>query len=170
MTEVAIIKDNDIYSIRLEKVKSIYVVELKEDTQYNEDKFDEFLMYLKNTWEFIRENGLKYHHLINLGVNGNKDNELPLNAYIKLVKTITEINDILNTNCHSICILTGGSIKWKTAYELATKLWKPDKQRPLLFTEDHKHVEAFFLTHKLMPHLDTMCEWVECEDGGYIRK
>ena len=40
----------------------------------------------------------------------------------------------------------------------------------LLFTEDSKHMEAFFLTHKLMPQLDTLSEWVECEDGGYVRK
>ena len=43
-------------------------------------------------------------------------------------------------------------------------------KRPLLFTEDSKEADSFFLTHKLMPKLDTITEWVECEDGGYIRK
>ena len=170
MTDVAIIQDNDIYCISLDKSKSIYTIDLKQDTPYDENKFEEFLLYLKNTWEYIRENKLKYHLLVNLGVTGNKDNELPLDAYIKLIKSITEINEILNSNCHSICILTTGSTKWKTAYELVTKLWKPAKQRPLLFTDDFKHMEAFFLTQKLIPQLDTLSEWIECEDGGYLRK
>ena len=170
MEDTVVIKDNDAYTIILDKIKCIYSVNLKEDKPYNEEKFEEFLLYFKNTWEYIKDNKLKYHQLINLGINGNKNNELPLDAYIKLVKIITEVNDILNSYCHSICILTNGSTKWKTAYELATKLWKPNKQRPLLFTEDSKHMEAFFLTHKLMPQLDTLSEWVECEDGGYVRK
>ena len=170
MTDVAIIQDNDIYCISLDKSKSIYAIELKQDTPYDENKFEEFLLYLKNTWEYIRENKLKYHLLVNLGVTGNKDNELPLSAYIKLVKTITEINYILISNCHSISILTCGSEKWKTAYQLATKLWNPVNQRPLLFTEDSKDVESFFLSHKLIPVLDDLSEWVECEDGGYVQK
>jgi hypothetical protein len=170
MDNPIVIKDTNTYSIFLDKTKSIYSVILKEDNPYNEKEFEEFLLYYKNTWEYIRENKLKYHQLINLAINGDNNNELPLDAYIKLIKNITETNDILNSNCHSICILTSGSTKWKTAYELATKLWKPAKQRPLLFTEDSKHMEAFFLTHKLMPQLDTLSEWVECEDGGYVRK
>tara|TARA_Y100000389_G_scaffold94844_2_gene91484 strand:+ start:7078 stop:7590 length:513 start_codon:yes stop_codon:yes gene_type:complete len=170
MTNIINIKNTDSYSIILDNLKGVYSVFLKEDKPYNEEEFDEFLLYFRNTWEYIRENKLKYHQLINLNITGNKNNELPLDAYIKIIKIITEINDILNSNCHSICILTNGCIKWKTAYELGTKLWKPNKQRPLLFTEDTKHMEAFFLTHKLMPQLDTLSEWVECEDGGYIRK
>jgi|TARA_B100000902_G_C27127399_1_gene821833 hypothetical protein len=170
MGDIVIIKENDAYIITIDRSKCIYSVILKEDKKYNETEFEEFLEYFKNTWGYIMDNKLKYHQLIKLGVNGNKDNELPLDAYIKLIKTITEINDILNNFCHSICILTNGSTKWKNAYELGTKLWKPVKQRPLLFTEESKDMEAFFLTHKLMPQLDTLSEWVECEDGGFVRK
>tara|TARA_B100000927_G_scaffold236618_1_gene197291 strand:+ start:82 stop:600 length:519 start_codon:yes stop_codon:yes gene_type:complete len=170
MEDIVTIKETDSYIITMNKSKCIYSVTLKEDKKYNEEDFEEFLNYFKNTWSYIMKNKLKYHQLINLGVNGNKDNELPLDAYIKLIKVITEINDILNNFCHSVCILTNGSVKWKNAYELATKLWKPVKQRPLLFTENSKDVESFFLTHKLMPELDILSEWVECEDGGYVRK
>lgn len=170
MTGISVIIDSLTYSISLDKTKFIYVVDLKQEQPYNEDKFDEFLMYFTQTWTYINENRLKYHQLIKLGVNSNNSHEVPLSAYIKLVKTITGVNEILNSNCHSICIVTNGSTKWKTAYELATKLVSDKLQRPLLFTDDSREVEAFFLTHKLMPKLDTITEWIECEDGGYIRK
>ena len=96
MGDIVIIKENDAYIITIDRSKCIYSVILKEDKKYNETEFEEFLEYFKNTWGYIMDNKLKYHQLIKLGVNGNKDNELPLDAYIKLIKTITEINDILN--------------------------------------------------------------------------
>ena len=170
MTDVSVIIDRPTYTISLDKSKFIYNVDLKEDRPYDEVKFEEFLTYFTQTWVYVNENRLKYHQLIKLGVSANKTNEVPLSAYIKLVKTITGVNEILTSNCHSICIITNGSTKWKIAYELATKLISDKIKRPLLFTEDSKEADSFFLTHKLMPKLDTITEWVECEDGGYIRK
>ena len=122
MTEISVIIDSLTYSISLDKTKLIYTVDLKEEKPYDEEKFEEFLTYFTQTWRYINENELKYHQLIKLGSNSNKSHEVPLSAYIKLVKTITGVNKILNSNCHSICIITNGSNKWKTAYELATKL------------------------------------------------
>ena len=133
MTDI-IIKEDIGYVIKLNNIKNVFNVTLKMDVEYSEDGFEEFLSYFANTWEYIKTNDLYYHLLINLGSSSKTENELPLVAYVKLIKMMTSINTTLNNHCHSICILTEGSKKWKTAYEFATKLWKPVRQRPLKFT------------------------------------
>jgi hypothetical protein len=65
-----------------------------------------------------------------------------------------------------VCIVSPGSEKWKNAYKLATKLWKPDKQRPLNFTDVANDAILFFNSHKL-PEVEGT--WIKCEDGGFIR-
>tara|TARA_B100000902_G_scaffold254476_1_gene240917 strand:+ start:4019 stop:4540 length:522 start_codon:yes stop_codon:yes gene_type:complete len=170
MSDIRLIKDTPGYSIILDNEKYFFVVTLKIDVEYNEEGFEEFLLYFKNTWEYIKINGLTYHLLVNLGSSNKKENELPLGAYMKLIQVMTGINDIFIDHCHSVGILTEGSLKWKNAYELATKLWKPAKQRPLIFTEDDGEVRNFFNSHKLIPIEDVEQIWIPCEDGGYIRK
>ena len=165
--EIITIKDTTGYIITLDNVKSLFTVKLKQEEEYNEPKYDEFLLYLENTWEYIKNNNLMYHLLVDLEGTGNKENELPLGAYMKLVKTLTTINSTLNNHCHSVCILTSGSEKWKTAYEFATKIWSPDKKRPLMFTENINDVATFFNSHKLYIFED---EWIKSEDGGFIRR
>ena len=81
-----------------------------------------------------------------------KEHELPLPAYIKLIKMITDLNDIIINHCHSICILTEGSEKWENAYKLITKLWNPLEQRPLKFTQDENEVNLFFKINKLIKY------------------
>ena len=166
MTDI-IIKEEIGYIIKLNNSKNVFNVILKMDVEYSEEGFEEFLLYFTNTWEYIKTNNFHYHLLINLGSSAKKENELPLVAYVKLIKMMTSINTTLNNHCHSICILTEGSKKWKTAYEFATKLWKPDRQRPLKFTEDINEVTLFFNSHKLILTEDS--HWVSCEDGGFVR-
>lgn len=170
MSDIRVIKDTIGYSIILDNSKKLFVVTLKIDVEYDENGFEEFLLYFKNTWEYIKTNNLMYHLLVNLGSSNKKENELPLGAYMKLIHVMTGINDIFIEHCHSVGILTEGSIKWKNAYELATKLWKPAKQRPLLFTENEDEMKTFFKSHKLIPIEDMEQVWIPCEDGGYVRK
>ena len=171
-----IIKETRGYCINLDNAKNIFNVKLKTETKYNENGYDEFLLYFQNTWEYIKTHNLRYHLLVDLGgskenvnVNENEnenENELPLVAYMKLITTMTKINSLLNLHCHSVCIVSPGSEKWKNAYTLGTKLWKPDKQRPLKFTDVANDAVLFFNSHKL-PEIEGT--WIECADGGFIR-
>tara|TARA_B100000787_G_scaffold166115_1_gene150854 strand:- start:8248 stop:8763 length:516 start_codon:yes stop_codon:yes gene_type:complete len=165
--EIITIKDTSGYIITLDNVKFLFTVKLKQEEEYDEPKYDEFLLYLENTWGYIKNNNLTYHLLVDLQGTGNKENELPIGAYMKLIKTLTAINSTLNNHCHSVCILTSGSEKWKTAYQFATKLWSPHKQRPLIFTENIDDVASFFNSHKLYIFEE---EWAKSEDGGFIRR
>lgn len=148
MAETIILK-REAYDITLNKEESIFTVNLIADLEYNEAGFQEFLEYFRNTWIFIRNEDKIYYLFINLGLC-KKENELPLFAYIKLVKEITELNKIVINHCHSICILTEGSEKWENAYNLITKLWNPPEQRPLKFTYKQEEVKAFFNVNKLI--------------------
>ena len=148
MAEI-IVLDRTAFNITLNKSTNMFSVNLIADEVYNEPGFQEFLEYFKNTWVYVKDNSLIYYLFINLGIC-KKENDLPLFAYIKLVKMITELNDILIYHCHSICILTEGSEKWENAYNLITKLWNPPEQRPLKFTNERKDVDIFFMINKLI--------------------
>ena len=148
MADVVILS-RDEYNITLNPEKQMFTVNLLSDTEYDEAGFHEFLKYFNNTWAYIKNNDLTYHLFINLGLC-KKEHELPLPAYIKLIKTITDINDILIKHCHGVCILTEGSEKWEDAYKLVTKLWNPPEQRPLKFTQSQAEVDLFFKTNKLL--------------------
>ena len=148
MTDITILKRAAFY-ITLNKSDSKFNVNLIADVEYNEPGFQEFLEYFKNAWVFIKEQNDTYHLFINLGLC-KKEHELPLPAYIKLIKMITDLNDIIINHCHSICILTEGSKKWENAYKLITKLWNPPEQRPLKFTHDENEVNLFFKINKLI--------------------
>ena len=137
------------FNIKLNTTKSIFTVNLIADVKYDEKGFEEFLDYFKNTWYYIRDNSLIYYLSINLGIS-KKENELPLHAYVKLIKVITGLNDIIVKHCHCICILTEGSEKWEQAYNLITKLWNPPEQRPLKFTQSERDSEIFFKSTKLI--------------------
>jgi hypothetical protein len=79
-----------------------------------------------------------------------KDNELPLPAYMNLLKCITDVNDILKTNCHCVCIFTKDCSKWQNAYNFITKLWNPKDQRPILFTDKEEDKTLFLQSNKLI--------------------
>ena len=148
MSEVKIL-ERQAFNITLKPEQELFSVNLIADVEYNEEGFSEFLRYFNNTWMYIKENDLIYSLFINLGVS-KKDHELPLPAYIQLIKLITDLNDILTKHCHCICILTEGSDKWEKAYNLITKLWNPPEQRPLKFTQSDTESDLFLKTNKLM--------------------
>ncbi len=148
MTSSVIILRSESVILSLNNDTNIFNFDLIEDTPYNKEGFDEGIEYFRNSWIYIKENNLKFHMLINLGVS-KKENELPLHAYIKLIKMTTELNDIFIKHCHSACILTEGSEKWQNAYNLITKLWNPSDRRPLKFTDDPNEVNVFFSSNKI---------------------
>jgi hypothetical protein len=149
MSVVNIFKSESVI-LSLNKDTNIFNFDLIEDNPYDEKGFEECIEYFRNAWVYIKDNNLKFHLLINLGVS-KKDNELPLHAYIKLIKMTTELNDIFIKHCHSVCILTEGSEKWQNSYNLITKLWNPPDKRPFKFTDNPNEVNAFFLSNKIQP-------------------
>jgi|TARA_B100000768_G_C10971822_1_gene246046 hypothetical protein len=144
-----IILEREGYNITLNPEKEMFAVNLIADVVYDEEGFQEFLKYFNNTWLYVRDNSLAYYLFINLGIC-KKENELPLPAYIKLIKVITDLNDLIIKHCHGISILTEGSEKWENAYNLITKLWNPPEQRPLKFTQSQDEVDLFFKTNRLL--------------------
>ena len=82
-----VILDREAFNIRLNKSKCIFNVNLIADVEYNEEGFQEFLEYFKSGWIYIKENSLTYYMFINLGIC-KKEHELPIHAYIKLIKMI----------------------------------------------------------------------------------
>ena len=148
MSEVKIL-ERQAFNITLKPEQELFSVNLIADVEYNEEGFGEFLRYFNNTWMYIKENDLIYSLFINLGVS-KKEHELPLPAYIQLIKLITELNDILIKHCHCVSILTEGSDKWENAYNLITKLWNPPEQRPLKFTQSDIESDLFLKTNKLI--------------------
>lgn len=148
MDEITIL-EREGYSITLNQLQEKFTVNLIADVVYDEVGFQEFLKYFNNTWLYIKDNSLTYYLFINLGLC-KKENELPLSAYIKLIKTITELNDIMIKHCHCIGILTEGSEKWENAYNFITKLWNPPYQRPLKFTQSQEEVDLFYKTNRLI--------------------
>jgi hypothetical protein len=144
-----IILEREGYNITLNPENEMFTVNLIADVVYDEEGFKEFLRYFNNTWLYIKDNSLTYYLFINLGLC-KKENVLPLPAYIKLIKLITDLNDLIIKHCHCISILTEGSEKWENAYNLITKLWNPPEQRPLKFTQSQNEVDLFFKTNRLV--------------------
>ena len=148
MSEVNILS-REAYNITLNLETQRFTVNLTADVQYNEEGFQEFIKYFNNTWIYIKDNSLVLSLFINLGV-AKKEHELPLPAYIKLIKLITDLNDLVINHCHCVCILTEGSEKWESAYNFITKLWNPPEQRPLKFTKSKEEADLFINTTKLI--------------------
>ena len=148
MAEV-IILSRDAFNITLNNESNLFTVNITADVEYDEEGFQEFLAYFKNTWGYVKENSLTYYLFINLGIC-KKEHELPLTAYIKLIGILLDLNDIIVKHCHCICILTEGSEKWENSYNLITKLWNPPDQRPLKFTQNPNDVDIFFKTTRLI--------------------
>lgn len=147
MEQITILK-REAYEITLDKLNSMFIVNLIDDVEYNDAGFEEFANYFRNTWNYVKEQNDTYYLFINLGVC-KKKNELPLHAYIKIIKMITDTNDIMIKHCHCVCILTEGSEKWEGVYKFVTKLWNPPDQRPLKFTQSNEEVVIFFKSNKL---------------------
>ena len=78
------ILDRPSVKIILNKTSELFTVNLLSDNGYDQDGFNEFLQYFKNTWELIHTSNEIFKLYINLETA--KDNELPLPAYMNLLK------------------------------------------------------------------------------------
>jgi hypothetical protein len=120
-----------------------------EKSDYREDDFDEFLILFESTWHLIKKDNLVCHLFINLeNCQGNYN--FPLHVYIKLSNCLSNLNDIFNSNCHGISILTKDAERWRGIYNIIIKLWHPPIERPMLLTDKITEIKLFIKTNKLI--------------------
>ena len=148
MNDEIYILDRPTVNIILNKKLELFTVRILQNDEYNSEGFEEFLKYFQNTWKIIRASIDIFSLYVSLETD--KDNELPLPAYMSLLRCINEINDILKTNCHCICIFTKDAKKWQDAYNFVTTLWNPKEHRPILFTDDEDDKKVFLHSNKLI--------------------
>lgn len=146
MENIKTILNNDGINIIFNIDKEQLIVKILNST-YNDNGFNESLLYIEQSFQFIKNKELKCSFICDLRSENNI--ELPLHAYVKLVNLITKINSTLITNCHCIIILSNNCQKWKETYEFITKLWRPDNQRPLIFMENEDSIDNYILKNKL---------------------
>jgi len=120
MNEDIYILDRPTVKIILNKKSELFTIRILSNDEYNPEGFEEFLNYFRNTWKIVNSSNEIYKLYID--IQPEKDNELPLQAYMNLLKCITDINEILKTNCHCICIFTKEAKKWQDAYNFITTL------------------------------------------------
>lgn len=140
--------DRPSVNIIIEQTTKMLEVNIKNDEKYNEVGFLEFIEYFKTTWELISGKKEIYFMVINICAEGEQD--LPLTAFIKLIQTITELNNLFCKHLHSCCIISCGAKRWQDAYELITKIYKPPNQRPLKFTEDKEEAKLFLISNQII--------------------
>jgi len=148
MTEEIYILDRPTVKIILNKKSELFTVRILSNDEYNPEGFEEFLNYFRNTWKVVNSNNEIY--TLYVDIQPEKDNELPLHAYMNLLKCITDVNDILQTNCHCICIFTKEAKKWQDAYNFITTLWNPKENRPIMFTDNIDNKTLFLHSNKLI--------------------
>ena len=130
--------------IILNKNKSYFNITVNAH-EYVEEAYNLFLEYFKQTWIYISSEQLDFYLFIE--IEGKPDVDLPLDVYIKLMKCISSIDNLIKKHCHCICILTKGSCKWKEYLDFLTNLIKPP--RPLLLTDNKKEADTFLNSNKL---------------------
>lgn len=143
------ILDRPSVNIKLNSETKIYEVNILSDEKYDENGFEEFLQYFKNTWEYIKKEEQIYFLKINI-VSNSSENELPLTAFIKLIHVIVQLHDIFCAHMHCCSIISKGAKKWQDAYELVTKLYKHPDQRPIMFTESEEDCKKFFILNQII--------------------
>lgn len=148
MNDEIYILDRPTVKIILNKKLELFTVRIISNDVYNQEGFDEFLNYFQNTWAIVKSNDEIYKLYID--IQADKDNELPLSAYMNLLKCITDVNNILKTNCHCICIFTKDAKKWQDAYNFIKTLWNPRENRPNLFTDNQEDKTLFLQSNKLI--------------------
>jgi len=148
MNDEIYILDRPTVKIMLNKQLELFTVDLLSNDGYNEEGFNEFLAYFKNTWKTIQSGDDIFALYIN--IKESRDAEIPLQAYMSLLKCINDINDILRTRCHCICIFTNDANKWQGVYDFMTKLWNPRENRPIKFTDDQDDKTLFLQSNKLI--------------------
>jgi hypothetical protein len=140
--------NNTNFIINLDREKGILSIDVK-NFEYKEDAFDEFLVLFESTWFLIKRENLICHLCVNLE-NCQGNHIFPLHVYIKLANCLSTLNDIFNSNCHGISILTKDSEIWNGIYSIILKLWHPPIRRPMLLTDKISEIKLFIKTNKLI--------------------
>lgn len=148
MNEEIYILDRPTVKIILNKKIELFTVRILSNDEYNHEGFEEFLNYFRNTWKVVNSSDEIY--TLYVDIQPEKDTELPLQAYMNLLKCITDVNEILKTNCHCICIFTNDAKKWQDAYNFITVLWNPKENRPIKFTDNEEDKTLFIKSNKLI--------------------
>lgn len=143
------ILDRPSVNIKLSKDTFIYEVNITSDEKYDEEGFDEFLEYFKQTWEYIQKENKIYFLRINI-ISNSSENELPLTAFIKLIQVILKLHNIFCAHMHACSIISTGAKKWQDAYDLVTRLYKHPDQRPIMFTESQEDCKKFFQLNQII--------------------
>ena len=130
--------------ITLNKTKSYFNITVLAN-EYNEEGYNEFLEYFKQSWIYISKENLVFYLFIE--IEGKENLEFPLDVYVKLIKCISSVDTIIKKHCHCMCILTKGHCKWREYLDFLTNLIKPP--RPLLLTDNKKEADTFLNSNKL---------------------
>jgi hypothetical protein len=130
--------------ITLNKTKSYFNITVLAN-EYNEEGYNEFLEYFKQSWIYISKENLVFYLFIE--IEGKENLEFPLDVYVKLIKCISSVDNHIKKHCHCMCILTKGHCKWREYLDFLTNLIKPP--RPLLLTDNKKEADTFLNSNKL---------------------
>lgn len=148
MNDEIYILDRPTVKIILNKKLELFTVKISSNDEYNPEGFEEFLNYFRNTWKVVNSSSEIY--TLYIDIQAEKDNELPLPAYMNLLRCITDVTDILKRNCHCICVFTKEAKKWQDAYNFITTLWNPKENRPIKFTNNQDDKTLFIKSNKLI--------------------
>ena len=142
-----IIFNSKYVNISLDTEKFIFKIDVIKSDEYNEEAFNDFLKYYKQTWLYIKENNLKYHSMISVLDINDKTVSLPLTAIVKLISVLMELNDVFDKCLHSTC-LTINDEKWKDTINLILTLYKPP--RPFKLENNQDEINKFFHCNKIV--------------------
>ena len=123
------------------------LVKLANNEEYIETKFNEAINVLETIIVNIKEE-YKYHLVIDL-TSQQLNFVLPLNAYMKIVGMLNNINKNLTKSCNSIIIFCKDSGTWSQIYSFVNKLWFDKDRRPILFTDNKAEADNFMKTNKI---------------------
>ena len=142
---VTIIEKED-FSIIIDKESSIFNIDFRGNEKFNMESYNEFIEYFRNTWQYIYDNNLKYFILIK--VSDEKKNNIPLDAIVKLIQVLNDMNHIRKKCLHSIVVVTKDAETWRGLYDFIEKFRPPDDRNAILFTNNINDSNEFFSKNK----------------------